>query len=153
MDTALRADRVHRKPVINTEFGYEWLPGYPNDYNGQSHGTDKCRRTAWRIVAAGGAALAAGFAGTWHGRDAAFRGRPAPFTVADAGAAAQIGILARCAAGWPLSRMQPFDAVSAALARGGRSGRGGRGRGASPWPIRDGRTSSICQTGGGSPST
>jgi hypothetical protein len=111
VDAALRLDRVYRKPVINTEFGYEWLAGYPADFNRQVHSTGKCRRTAWRIVAGGGAALAAGFAGTWHGRDASFRGVPAPFVVADQGAARQLGYLYDFVAALPLGRLEPFDGI------------------------------------------
>jgi hypothetical protein len=113
VDADLRRDRVYRKPVINTEFGYEWLAGYPTDYRGQTHSTDKCRRTAWRIFVGGGAALAAGFSGTWHGRDASFRGAPAPFVVADQGAARQLRHLYEFVTTLPIGRLEPFEGVSA----------------------------------------
>jgi hypothetical protein len=118
VDAALRRDRRYGKPVVNTEFGYEWLAGYPNDYNRQLHGTDKCRRTAWRVFMSGGAALAAGFAGTWHGRDASFRGTPAPFVVADQGAARQLGILYDFVSTLPPGHLEPFDGIEGGEALG-----------------------------------
>jgi hypothetical protein len=93
VEQAIWTDRTYNKPVINTENGYEWLSGYPNDFNKQVTGTDKCRKAAWRVFAAGGSAYAAGFAGTWHGRDAVWEnnGIAAPFQVADNGLAGQLG--------------------------------------------------------------
>lgn len=55
-------DRVYKKPVINTENGYEYLRGQPT-MRGQVHHTDKVRRSSWRIVCSGGY-FAAGFSGT-----------------------------------------------------------------------------------------
>lgn len=69
IERAIWTDRIYGKPVINTENGYEWLSGYPTTYNEQVVGTDKARRAAWRIFTAGGAAYAAGFAGTWRTGD------------------------------------------------------------------------------------
>ena len=63
------AERRDDKPVINTENGYCWMEGYPVNFNMQLHSVDKCRQTMWRIFVSGGGAYAAGFAGTWHGRD------------------------------------------------------------------------------------
>ena len=86
---SLRADRRFRKPVLNTESGYEYLRGHPTEKK-QVHHTDKVRRTAWRIVCAGGY-FAAGFHGTighsdaWNRIDAPNR---YTFTVRDEGAAA-----------------------------------------------------------------
>ena len=48
---SLRADRRFRKPVLNTESGYEYLRGHPTEKQ-QVHHTDKVRRSAWRIVCA-----------------------------------------------------------------------------------------------------
>jgi hypothetical protein len=93
------ADRWYNKPVINTENGYEWLEGYGTDHDRQNHSTDKCRRTAWRIFISGGAAYAAGFQGTWSGRDGAYwhnrrtrkKDGPLPFVLDDMGLARQLG--------------------------------------------------------------
>jgi len=59
---SLRTDRQYRKPVLNTENGYEFLRGHPTAKK-QVHHTDKVRRSAWRSVCAGGY-FAAGFHGT-----------------------------------------------------------------------------------------
>lgn len=93
------AERRDNKPVINTENGYEWLKDYPSNFARQSHGTDKCRKTAWRIFTAGGAAYSAGFGGTWSGVSVnSWRSwetgeveGPIPFKVADMGLARQLG--------------------------------------------------------------
>ena len=53
VNRSITADRIYGKPVVNTENGYEYLPGQPTERN-QVHHTDKVRRTAWRIVCAGG---------------------------------------------------------------------------------------------------
>jgi hypothetical protein len=50
--TVLRLTRIYHNPVLNTENGYEYLPGHPTERN-QVHHTDKVRRSAWRIVCAG----------------------------------------------------------------------------------------------------
>jgi hypothetical protein len=110
---SIAADRVHRKPVLNTEFGYEYLRGHPHE-NRQVHHTDKVRRTAWRIVCAGGYP-AAGFHGTighsdvWNRMD---RAGGYAFTLKDEGAGAQLGALHAFFAGLPFWRMGPFDGVS-----------------------------------------
>jgi hypothetical protein len=91
---SLSADRRFRKPVLNSENGYEYLRGHPTEKK-QVHHTDKVRRSAWRIVCAGGY-FAAGFHGTighsdvWNRIDAP---NHYAFTVKDEGAAAQLGAL------------------------------------------------------------
>jgi hypothetical protein len=110
---SLQADRRYRKPVLNTESGYEYLRGHPTEKK-QVHHTDKVRRSAWRIVCAGGY-FAAGFHGTighadvWNRIDAP---RHYGFTVKDEGAAAQLGRLHEFFATLPFWRMQPFDGVT-----------------------------------------
>ena len=122
---SLRADRGYRKPVLNTENGYEYLRGHPTEKK-QVHHTDKVRRSAWRIVCAGGY-FAAGFHGTighsdvWNRIDAPNR---YTFIVKDEGAAEQLGILYDFFTSLPFWRMQPFDGVTGegavALAEPGR---------------------------------
>ena len=95
VDKAIWADRMYDKPVINTEYGYEWLKGSDVNFNRQIHGTDKCRRVAWRIFTAGGAGLAAGFCGTTMGMDKADiyhdnKQRFTLFRVADSGHVRQL---------------------------------------------------------------
>lgn len=110
---SIAADRVYRKPVLNTEFGYEYLRGHPNE-NRQVHHTDKVRRTAWRIVCAGGY-LAAGFHGTIGHSDAWNRMDPANhygFEVKDEGAGAQLRTLHDFFAPLPFWRMQPLAGVT-----------------------------------------
>jgi hypothetical protein len=91
---SLGADRRFRKPVLNTENGYEYLRSHPTEKK-QVHHTDKVRRSAWRIVCAGGY-FAAGFHGTighsdvWNRIDAP---NHYTFTVKDEGAAAQLATL------------------------------------------------------------
>ncbi|HMJ91642.1 MAG TPA: DUF4038 domain-containing protein, partial [Candidatus Acidoferrum sp.] len=46
---SLSADRQFKKPVLNTENGYEYLRGQPTEKK-QVHHTDKVRRSAWRVV-------------------------------------------------------------------------------------------------------
>ncbi|MBI4664077.1 MAG: DUF4038 domain-containing protein [Verrucomicrobia bacterium] len=120
---SLAADRRFRKPVLNTESGYEYLRGHPTERR-QVHHTDKVRRTAWRIVCAGGY-FAAGFHGT-IGHSDAWNRLDAPnhytFTVRDEGAAAQLGALHDFFTALPFWRMQPFAGVTdgaAALAETG----------------------------------
>jgi hypothetical protein len=109
---SLSADRRFKKPVLNTESGYEYLRGHPTEKK-QVHHTDKVRRSAWRIVCAGGY-FAAGFHGT-IGHSDAWNRIDAPnhytFTVKDEGAAAQLGALHDFFTALPFSRMQPFTGV------------------------------------------
>jgi dienelactone hydrolase len=98
VDKAIWADRKYDKPVINTEYGYEWLKGGDVNFNRQIHGTDKCRRAAWRIFTAGGAGLAAGFCGTTMGMDKADiyhdnKQRFTQFQIADSGHVRQLQYL------------------------------------------------------------
>ena len=54
------------KPVLNTEFGYQFEPGYKSDHGfttRQLHQSETVRKKAWKIATAGGY-FAAGFAGT-----------------------------------------------------------------------------------------
>ena len=110
---SLRADRRFRKPVLNTENGYEYLRGHPTEKR-QVHHTDKVRRSAWRIVCAGGY-FAAGFNGTighsdvWNRIDAPNR---YPFTVRDEGAAASWARFYDFFTALPFWRMQPFEGVT-----------------------------------------
>jgi hypothetical protein len=122
---SLTADRRYRKPVLNTENGYEYLRGHPTEKK-QVHHTDKVRRSAWRIVCAGGY-FAAGFHGTighsdvWNRIDAP---NHYTFTVRDEGAGAQLGALHKFFASLPFWRMQPFTNVvgnAVALAEPGKT--------------------------------
>ena len=109
---SVSADRRYRKPVLNSESGYEYLRGHPTEKK-QVHHTDKVRRSAWRIVCAGGY-FAAGFHGTighsdvWNRID---RPNHYTFTVRDEGAAAQLGTLYEFFTGLPFWRMQPLASV------------------------------------------
>jgi hypothetical protein len=109
---SLRADRRYRKPVLNTENGYEYLPGHSTEKK-QVHHTDKVRHTAWRIVCAGGY-FATGFHGTighsdvWNRMDAPNR---YTFTVRYEGAATQLSWLYDFFTALPFWRMQPFEGV------------------------------------------
>ncbi|MEN6576032.1 MAG: DUF4038 domain-containing protein [Phycisphaerales bacterium] len=121
----LHADRRYAKPVLNSENGYEYLRGHPTEKK-QVHHTDKVRRSAWRIVCAGGY-FAAGFHGTighsdiWNRIDAP---NHYTFVVQDEGAAGQLGLLYDFFASLPFWRMQPFDGATGegavALAEPGR---------------------------------
>jgi hypothetical protein len=108
IERSIWADRRFRKPVINTENGYEWLVGY-YDFNQQTVGTDKARRAAWRTLMSGGAAYAAGFAGTWNGSDAfSWQGAgPLDFRLTDMGLGAQIAPLRDFVAQTDLLKMSP----------------------------------------------
>ncbi len=114
---SLQADRRYRKPVLNTENGYEYLRGQPTEKK-QVHHTDKVRRSAWRIVCAGGY-FAAGFNGTighndiWNRIDAP---NHYTFVVKDEGAAAQLGLLHDFFTSLPFWRMQPFEGVKGDMA-------------------------------------
>ncbi len=110
---SLRADRHFRKPVLNTESGYEFLRGHPTEKK-QVHHSDKVRRSAWRIVCAGGY-FAAGFHGTighsdvWNRIDAP---NHYSFIPKDEGAAAQLGFLHDYFTALPFWRMEPFESVT-----------------------------------------
>jgi hypothetical protein len=109
---SVRADRVFKKPVLNSENGYEYLRGDPTSRK-QVHHTDKVRRSAWRIVCAGGY-VAAGFHGTIGHSDAWNRLDPPnhyTFNVKSEGAADQLKWLYEFFTALPFERMQPFDKV------------------------------------------
>jgi hypothetical protein len=113
LSASVRADRRYKRPVINTENGYEYLRCQPTERR-QVHHTDKVRRGAWRIVCAGGY-FAAGFNGTighsdiWNRIDAPNHYR---FKVKDEGAGRQLSALYRFFATLPFWRMQPFAVVT-----------------------------------------
>jgi hypothetical protein len=112
VETSIAADRVYDKPVLNTENGYEYLPGYPTNRN-QVYHTDTVRRAAWRIVCAGGY-FSAGFISTLaHGDawDVIDRPNRHPFLVRDAGAAAQLASLFTFFEALPFWRMHPAPEV------------------------------------------
>ncbi len=110
---SLAADRRYKKPVLNTEHGYEYLRGHPTEKR-QVHHTDKVRRSAWRIVCAGGY-FAAGFHGTighsdvWNRLDAP---NHYTFTLQSEGADQQLAILHQCLSNLPFERMQPWPSVT-----------------------------------------
>ena len=112
VQASIAADRVYRKPVLNTENGYEFLRGYPT-YKRQVHHTDKVRQASWQIVCAGGY-FSAGFAGT-QGNGDAFNRLDAPnrypFVVKDEGAAGQLAALCEFFTGLPFWKLEPFDGV------------------------------------------
>lgn len=120
---SVAADRRFKKPVLNSENGYEYLRGHPTERK-QVHHTDKVRRTAWRIVCAGGY-FAAGFHGTighgdiWNHVDAPNR---YTFEIRDEGAPEQLGHLHAFFSALPYWRLQPQlqvdDSVSVLLAPG-----------------------------------
>lgn len=124
LTASLAADRQYRKPVLNSENGYEYLRGDPTSKH-QVHETGKVRRSAWRIVCAGGY-VAAGFHGTIGHSDVWNRIDPPnhyTFAVRDEGAAAQLSFLHDFFTRLPCWRMQPFGGVSSnaiALADAGR---------------------------------
>lgn len=105
---SVAADRRYQKPVLNTENGYEYLKGYPNERR-QVHHTDKVRRTSWQIVFSGGN-FAAGFVGTLAHSDN-FNVIDAPnrysFRVADQGAGEQLAILYAFMTGQPFWKLKP----------------------------------------------
>jgi hypothetical protein len=99
--------------VLNTENGYEYLRGGATSKR-QVHHTDKVRRSAWRIVCAGGY-FAAGFQGTIGHSDAWNRLDPPnryTFAVKDEGTPAQLGALHDFFAALPYWRMQPLADVT-----------------------------------------
>ncbi|MCC6232788.1 MAG: DUF4038 domain-containing protein [Verrucomicrobiales bacterium] len=109
---SVRADGRYRKPVLNTEFGYEYWRGHPTGRQ-QVHHTDKVRRSAWRIVCAGGY-FAAGFQGTlghsdvWNRIDAPNRYE---FSVKGEGAAEQLKFLYEFFVALPYWRLRPWEGV------------------------------------------
>jgi hypothetical protein len=112
LTASVSADRRYKKPVMNTENGYEYLAGDATSKR-QVHHTDKVRRSAWRIVCAGGY-FAAGFHGTIGHSDAWNRIDPShhyTFSLKDEGAAAQLGSLYDFFTALPFHELQPFAAV------------------------------------------
>ncbi len=110
---SLTIDRKYKKPVMNTESGYEFLFDYPN-YHKQTHHTDKVRRSAWRIVCAGGY-FASGFAGTLGHSDFWVKIDPVnkyPFTIKDEGAPDQLALLYDFFSNIPFWRMQPYEGIN-----------------------------------------
>jgi hypothetical protein len=107
------ADRRYRKPVLNSENGYEYLRGHPTEKR-QVHHTDKVRRSAWRIVCAGGY-FAAGLHGTighsdvWNRIDAP---NHYTFLIRDEGAAQQLGTLYDFFTALPYWQMEPYFGVT-----------------------------------------
>ena len=66
MEDCIAADWAHGKPILNTEFGFQYEPGYESSFDitsRQTHQPSTVRKKAWRIAAAGGY-FAAGFIGT-----------------------------------------------------------------------------------------
>ena len=64
LEDCLVEDWMHGKPVLNTEFGYQYEPGYDSEMGyttHQFHQPATVRKKAWKIVASGGY-FAAGFA-------------------------------------------------------------------------------------------
>lgn len=110
IDAAIAADRHFDKPVVNSENGYEWLSNYSN-FTQQGNGTDKARRAAWRTFVGGGAAYAAGFAGTWGGSDGYMWRKEGPiyFTLRDMGLGQQIKHLRSFIDTVPFTRMTPAN--------------------------------------------
>jgi hypothetical protein len=109
---SIAADRKYRKPVLNTENGYEYLRGYPTNRK-QVHHTDKVRRASWRVVCAGGY-FAAGFIGTIGHGDNWDRIDPSnkhPFLVKDEGAASQLALLYDFFTALPYWRMEPRQSL------------------------------------------
>lgn len=106
-------DRRYRKPVLNSENGYEFVRGGPTARR-QVHSTDKVRRTSWRIVCGGGY-FAAGFRGTlghsdaWNRIDAP---NNYPFDLQGEGAAEQLALLYEFFAARPFERLQPWAKFS-----------------------------------------
>lgn len=71
LEDCIAADWAHGKPVLNTEFGYQFEPGYEagKSYTThQVHQPSTVRKKAWKIATSGGY-FAAGFSGTAVSRD------------------------------------------------------------------------------------
>jgi hypothetical protein len=66
LEDCVAEDWARGKPVLNTEFGYQYEPGYESEFGyttRQVHQRETVRKKAWKIGTAG-AYFAAGFAGT-----------------------------------------------------------------------------------------
>jgi hypothetical protein len=112
VDASIALDRTYRKPVLNSENGYEYLPGRPT-YSRQVHHTDNVRRAAWRIVCAG-AYYSTGFSGSLAMGDYFNQQEKTDrytFVVKDAGAGAQHRALYDFFTRLPFWKMQPFHGV------------------------------------------
>jgi hypothetical protein len=71
LEDCIAADWSRGRPILNTEFGYQFEPGYEagKSYTThQLHQPSTVRKKAWKIATAGGY-FAAGFAGTAVSRD------------------------------------------------------------------------------------
>jgi hypothetical protein len=71
LEDCIAADWSRGKPVLDTEFGYQYEPGYETaagHTTRQVHQPSTVRKKAWKIATAGGY-FAAGFAGTAVSRD------------------------------------------------------------------------------------
>jgi hypothetical protein len=71
LEDCIAADWSRGKPVLNTEFGYQYEPGYEaaaGYVTHQVHQPSTVRKKAWKIATAGGY-FAAGFAGTAVSRE------------------------------------------------------------------------------------
>lgn len=71
LEDCIAADWSHGKPVLNTEFGYQFEPGYEAGKSfttHQVHQPSTVRKKAWKIATAGGF-FAAGFSNTAVSRD------------------------------------------------------------------------------------
>jgi hypothetical protein len=66
MEDSMAEDWAHGKPVLNTEFGYQYEPGGDSEFavqTRQAHQPSTVRKKAWKIVTAGGY-FAMGFTST-----------------------------------------------------------------------------------------
>jgi hypothetical protein len=71
LEDCVAEDWSHGKPVLDTEFGYQFEPGYETGMNYETHQVHQpstVRTKAWKIATAGGY-FAAGFEGTAVSRD------------------------------------------------------------------------------------
>ena len=63
MENCIAEDWAHGKPILNTEFGYQYEPGYESNFaftTHQLHAPTTVRKKAWKIATSGGY-FAAGF--------------------------------------------------------------------------------------------
>ncbi len=110
---SVTADRRYGRPVLNSEPGYEYLRGHPTERR-QVHDPGKIRRTAWRIVCAGGY-FAAGFHGTLGHSDVWNRidpGNHYGFILRSEGSDVQLRTLHECLSELPFERMRPCPIVA-----------------------------------------